>query len=215
MKTYAVIGLGRFGEVVATQLAAMGKEVLAIDLQEERVQQISELVTHAVVADARDEEVLRSLGLRNFECAVVAMGSDIAASILITMQLKELGVGRVVCKAGSEEHRRALHKVGADRVVIPEKEMGMKVAQNLVSANVMDYIELSSAYSIVELTAPESWQGKTLRALNIRAKYDISVIALRRHSQIVVSPGAEETIQADDILVALGSVEALARVSEQ
>lgn len=215
MKTYAVIGLGRFGEAVATQLTAVGKEVLAIDAQEELVQQVSDLVTHAVVADAREESVLRSLGLRNFDCVVVAIGSDVAASILITMFCKELGVKKVVCKAGSDEHKRALLKVGADRVVIPEKEMGLKVAQNLASANVMDYIELSNEYSIVELAAPAQWTNKSLRALNVRAKYDISVIALRRGSGIVVSPGAAEVICDGDILVALGSVDALTKLPVQ
>lgn len=207
MKTYAVIGLGRFGAAVALQLAQLGKEVLAVDDDPELVQQVADQVTHAVVADAKDEAVLKSLGLRNFDCVVVAIGSDVAASILVTMFCKEMGISRVVCKAGSDEHKRALLKVGADQVVIPEKEMGIKVAQNLASQNVMDYIELSEEYSIMELSAPAAWQGRSLRELNIRAKYDISIIAMRRGTKILVSPGAQELIQPADILVALGSVE--------
>ena len=214
-KTFAVIGLGRFGEVVARQLAELGREVLVIDQAEESVQKLSDLVTHAVVADAKDISVLRSLGINEFDCVIVAIGSDVASSIIITVQLKELGVKQVVCKAGSEIHKQALMKVGADKVVIPEKEMGIKVAQNLASRNVMDYIELSEDYSIMELSAPSLWLGKSLRELNIRAKYDISVIAMRRGNRVIVSPGAEETIEAGDILVALGGVDALDALSEQ
>ena len=214
-KTFAVIGLGRFGEVVARQLAELGREVLVIDQAEESVQKLSDLVTHAVVADAKDISVLRSLGINEFDCVIVAIGSDVASSIIITVQLKELGVKQVVCKAGSEIHKQALLKVGADKVVIPEKEMGIKVAQNLASRNVMDYIELSEDYSIMELSAPSLWLGKSLRELNIRAKYDISVIAMRRGNRVIVSPGAEETIEAGDILVALGGVDALDALSEQ
>lgn len=215
MKTYAVIGLGRFGAAVALELSRLGKEVLAVDRDPELVQQVADHVTQAVVADAQDEAVLKSLGLRNVDCVVVAIGCDVAASILITMFCKEMGIGRVVCKAGCEEHKRALLKVGADRVVIPEKEMGVKLAQNLASRNVMDYIELSEAYSIMELSTPALWQGKSLRELNIRAKYDISVIAMRRGTKVIVSPGAEEVVQEADILVALGGVDALAALSEQ
>ena len=214
-KTFAVIGLGRFGEVVARQLAELGREVLVIDQAEESVQKLSDLATHAVVADAKDISVLRSLGINEFDCVIVAIGSDVASSIIITVQLKELGVKQVVCKAGSEIHKQALLKVGADKVVIPEKEMGIKVAQNLASRNVMDYIELSEDYSIMELSAPSLWLGKSLRELNIRAKYDISVIAMRRGNRVIVSPGAEETIEAGDILVALGGVDALDALSEQ
>lgn len=206
MDSYAVIGLGRFGAAVALQLAQMGKEVLAIDADPELVQQVSDHVTQAVIADAQDEAVLKSLGLRNFDCVVVAIGTDLAASLLVTMFCKEMGIGRVICKAGCEEHKRALLKVGADKVVIPEKEMGLKIAQSLASQNVMDYIELSEEYSIIELSAPAQWQGKSLRELNIRAKYDISIIAIRREGQTLVSPGAQEQLLPADVLVALGSV---------
>lgn len=213
-KTFAVIGLGRFGEAVARQLAAQGKEVLAMDQSEEPVQKLSDIVTHAVVADAKDISVLKSLGIGEFDCVIVAIGSDVASSIIITVQLKELGVKKIVCKAGSDIHKQALLKVGADKVIIPEKEMGIKVAQNLASQNVMDFIELSEDYSIMELLAPEPWQFKNLRELNIRARYDISIIAMRRGTKILVSPGAEEIIQPGDILVALGGVEALSAISE-
>lgn len=213
-KTFAVIGLGRFGEAVARQLAAQGKEVLVMDQSEEPVQKLSDIVTHAVVADAKDISVLKSLGIGEFDSVIVAIGSDVASSIIITVQLKELGVREIVCKAGSDIHKQALLKVGADKVIIPEKEMGIKVAQNLASQNVMDFIELSEDYSIMELLAPEPWQFRNLRELNIRARYDVSIIAMRRGTKILVSPGADEIVQPGDILVALGGVEALSAISD-
>ena len=160
MKTYIVIGLGRFGTSVATRLYELGNEVLAIDAKEENIQQISDRVTHAAVGDARDEAVLRALGVRNFECAIVAIGEDLAASILITLTLKELGVPAVICKASNEAYKRALEKVGADRVVIPEREMAAKLAQNLSCSNIQDFIELSDTYGIADVAVPESWVGK-------------------------------------------------------
>ena len=212
MKSYVVIGLGKFGAAMALELMALGNEVLAIDRQEELVQRISGSVTDAVVADAQDEEVLRSLGVRNYDCAVVAIGDDAAASILATLQLKELGLPRVVCKASDEMHRKALLKVGADKVVIPEKEMARRFARSVSSASVMDYIELSDDYAMVESTAPGSWVGRNLVELNVRAKYGVAVIAFRRGGRFVISPNPNEPIQQGDILVLLGSGEDLARV---
>ena len=215
MKTFAVIGLGRFGAAVAEKLMTLGHSVLAIDESQQLVAQLADRVTRAVVADAREEDVLRSLGVQNVDCAVIAIGSDVAASILVTMLCKELGIGQVVCKAGSREHKRALIKLGADRVIIPEQEMGDKLAQSLISGNVLEQIALSEEYSIAELAAPASWAGKTLRALDIRAKYHVSVIALRRGDDITVSPGADAAIAAGDTLVALGTVRDLARVMKR
>lgn len=212
MKSYVVIGLGKFGAAMALELMALGNEVLAIDRQEELVQRISGSVTDAVVADAQDEEVLRSLGVRNYDCAVVAIGDDAAASILATLQLKELGLPRVVCKASDEMHRKALLKVGADKVVIPEKEMARRFARSVSSASVMDYIELSDDYAMVESTAPGSWVGRNLVELNVRAKYGVAVIAFRRGGRFVISPNPNDPIQQGDILVLLGSGEDLARV---
>lgn len=212
MKSYVVIGLGKFGAAMALELMALGNEVLAIDRQEELVQRISGSVTDAVVADAQDEEVLRSLGVRNYDCAVVAIGDDAAASILATLQLKELGLPRVVCKASDEMHRKALLKVGADKVVIPEKEMARRFARSVSSASVMDYIELSDDYAMVESTAPDGWVGRNLVELNVRAKYGVAVIAFRRGGRFVISPNPNDPIQQGDILVLLGSGEDLARV---
>ena len=144
--------------------------MLVIDDDAERVQRMESRVTYAVVADARDEAVLRSLGMRNYDCAIVAIGTDLAASIVITMNLKELGVPQVVCKAEGDMQKRALEKIGADKVLIPEREAGVKLAQAVTSSSILDFIELSDQYGIAELTLPEAWVGKTIRELNIRAK---------------------------------------------
>lgn len=215
MKSYVVVGLGRFGMAVALKLQELGNEVLIIDSNAEQVQKLSNHVTYAVVGDARDEAVLRSLGVRNFDCAIVAIGGDLAASILITLNLKELGVPQVICKAPDEIQKRALEKVGADRVIIPEREMAVKLAQNLASSSVLDYIELSSQCGIAEVKTPSAWVGKTLRELNVRAKYGVNVIALRSgEDAIKVSPGPDEPLTERDVLVILGGNDDLNRVQK-
>ena len=180
MKTFVVIGLGRFGSAVATELSSLGHEVLALDDSEENVQKVADKVTHAVTGDARDPAVLRALGVRNYDCAVVAVGVDVGTSALITLNLKELGVRKVICKAQSHVHRKVLEKIGADRVVFPEHEMGVKLAQGLSSSNVLNFIELSDDFGIVETTVPRDWQGKSLMALDVRARYKVNIIAVRK-----------------------------------
>ena len=214
MKSYIVIGLGRFGSRAAKRLCELGCEVLAIDQNSELVQPISGLVTQAVVADARDKEVLRALGAKDFECAIVAIGTNLADSVLATMNLKELGVPYIVCKASDETHRQVLMKLGADRVVIPEQEQADRLAKNLSSPNVLDYIELSEEFGIVELPAPKSWQGKTLKELNVRAKLGVNIIAVEKAGRIDVSPGADYRICPEDVMVVLGDTAALDAVQK-
>ena len=214
MKSYVVIGLGRFGSKVARQLFEQGCEVLAVDNHSELVQQISQDVTHAVVADGQDKEVLKALGIRNMDCAIIAIGGDLAASVLVTMNMKELGVPYVVCKAHDETHRRVLEKLGADRVVIPEKENAARLARGLSSPNVLDYIELSEDYGIIEVPAPKNWCAKTLKELNIRAKLGVNILAVRRNGKINVSPAAEFQIENGDVMVILGDSVALEAVQK-
>ena len=204
MRSYIVIGLGRFGSEAAIELTSLGCEVLAMDVRSELVQQISANVTHAVVADARDKEVLKALGVTDFECAIVAIGDDMAASVLAIMNLKELGIPHIVAKAYDETHRRVLEKLGADRVVIPEKEYADRLAKSLSSPNVLDYIELSEDYGIVEVPVPRIWQSKTLKELNIRAKLGVNILAVRRNEKFIVSPAADFQLLAGDIVVLLG-----------
>ena len=214
MKSYIVIGLGRFGTEVARQLYALGCEVLAVDSRSELVQQIASDVTHAVVADARDKDVLKALGAKEFDCAVVAIGGSLADSVLATMNVKELGVPKVVCKAHDEVHRQVLLKLGADQVVIPEQENAGRLARSLSSHNVLDYIELSDDYGIIEVPAPKSWVGSSLKALNVRAKLGLNILAIKTEGKINVSPAADYEIGARDVLVVLGDTEALERVQK-
>ncbi len=214
MKSYIVIGLGRFGSEVARKLHELGCEVLAIDSKSELVQQLSNEVTHAVVADAQDKEVLRAVGARNFDCAIVAIGDSLADSVLATMNLKELGVPHIVCKAHDETHRQVLTKLGADQVVIPERENAARLARSLSSTNVLDYIELSDEYGIIEVPAPKRWLDKSLKELNVRAKLGVNIIAVKREGQINVSPAADYVILAGDIVVVLGDTDALNTVQK-
>lgn len=214
MKTFLIVGLGRFGSSVAIKLQELGNEVMVVDENAELVQRICDRVTHAVVADARDEQVLEDLGVSNVDCAVVAIGDNLAASILITLNLKSLGVRQIICKAKDEQQKRALEKVGADRVLIPEREMGIKLAQNLTSTSVLDYIELSSQCGIAEIRTPKLWIGKNLRDINVRAKYGVTVIARRKGEQILVSLDPDAPLQEKDVLVLIGENEQLAVVQQ-
>lgn len=209
MKSYMIIGLGRFGSGLAKSLSQLGAEVLAMDVRPELVQQLSAEVTHAVVGDGQDKEVLRALGARNFDCAVVAIGDNLAASVLTVMNLQELGVPRLVCKAHDEMHSRVLQKLGVDQVVVPELEQAQRLARILQSHNVLDYIELSSDYGILEVPAPKSWADKTIRELNVRAKMDINIIAVKNGEKTMVSPSADYRIHTDDVLAVLGDTAAL------
>ena len=209
MKSYIVIGLGKFGSEAARRLCQLNCEVLAIDRNPELVQPISSQVTQAVVGDARDKEVLRALGAKDFECAIVAIGDNLADSVLATMNLKELGVPYIVCKASDETHRQVLIKLGADKVVIPEQEQANRLAKNLSSPNVLDYIELSNEYGIIEIPAPGSWQGKSLKELNVRAKLGVNIIAVKDEGKINVSPAADYRIKEYDVMVVLGETAAL------
>lgn len=208
-KQFVVIGLGRFGSSIAKTLYSLGNEVLAIDSDEEIVQSISDSVTHAVQADATDEATLRSLGIRNFDVAVVTIGSDVQSSVMITLLAKELGVKYVIAKAQNEMHAKVLYKIGADRVVFPERDMGVRVAHNLCSSNILDYIELSPDYSIMEIASISEWEGKSLRELNMRSKYGINVMAIKRDNDINISPSADDIIKHGDVLVVIGGTDDL------
>lgn len=215
MKSYVVIGLGRFGSEVSRRLCELGCEVLAIDNHSELVQQISSDVTHAVMADARDKEVLRALGVKEFDCAIIAIGGSLADSVLATMNVKELGIPKVVCKAHDETHKQVLLKLGADQVVIPEQEQAARLARSLSSHNVLDYIELSAEYGIIEVPAPKSWIGKSLKELNVRAKLGVNILAVKQGENINVSPAADYPIAEKDIMVVLGDTTALEKVQKQ
>ncbi|TXK84309.1 TrkA family potassium uptake protein [Paenibacillus sp. N3.4] len=204
---YVVIGLGRFGSSISKELVKLGYEVLGIDKDEEAVDEMSSELTHAVVADSTDEEVLKSLGVRNFDCAVVSIGDDIQASILTAIVLKDLGVKKVVAKALSELHGKVLNKLGVDRVIYPERDMGIRVAHQLVSPNLLDYIEISKDYTIVELSVPKGLCGLSIKELDPRAKYGCSVVAINKQKGIIIAPTASDVVNENDVMVIIGTNE--------
>ncbi|WP_069997322.1 potassium channel family protein [Cellulosilyticum sp. I15G10I2] len=208
-KQFVVFGLGRFGASVALTLSEAGYEVMAVDTSEEKVQEISAFVTHAVQADAIDMDTLRSLGIRNFDVGIVAIGKDIQSSIMITLLLKEIGLPYVVAKASTEVHQKVLQKLGADRIILPEHEMGKRIAANLIAGSIIDYIELSPDYSIMEMAILPEWSNSTIKDLNVRGKYGINIIAVEHKGGINVSPEPDYVLSPEDILVVVGDNKAL------
>lgn len=208
-KQFVVIGLGRFGSSIATTLYSLGNDVLVIDKNEDLIQDIASEVTHAVQADATDENALKSLGIRNFDVAIISIGGDIQSSVMATLILRELGVKYIIAKGNGELHAKVLYKIGADRVVLPEKDMGVRVAHNIISSSILDYIELSSDYSIMEVKAFKDWVGKDLKSLDLRKKYGINVIAIKTGEKINLNPAADDIVCKDNVIVAIGSKEAL------
>ena len=204
-KEFAVIGLGRFGGSICRTLAEQGMEVMAIDINEDRVNDYSMIASHAVVGDSTDEKVLKELGIRNFDHVVVAIGDNIQASILTTIILKEHGVQNITVKAQNDYHEKVLVKIGADHVVHPERDMGKRIANNMISNSVLDYLELSDEHSIVEIVASEKMDGHSILNLDIRAKYGINIVAIKRENEIIVSPQANEIINEKDILIVIGA----------
>ncbi len=206
-KQFIVIGLGRFGSSVTRTLIENGHEVLAVDKNEQLVQEIAPIATHALQADCSDEAVLRELGASNFSHAIVAIGDDLQASILTTLLLKEMKVPKVTAKARNEMHGNVLRKIGADQIVYPERDMGVRLANQLSSENLIDYIELSPDYNLAEIMAPPAMNGCSLKNLNIRAKHGCTIMAIKTEQGINISPRAEDEIHTGDILLIIGSNE--------
>ena len=229
MKNFAVIGLGRFGSSVARTLGEKGQQVIAVDTNEELVQDIMENVTKAVCLDATDEKAMKAVGIQDVDVAVCSIGTNIEASILITILLKDLGVPMVVCKAVNESHKKALEKIGANRVVLPERDMGARIASSLISMSdeVLEHIDLSADSSIIELVAPEEFLGKSLRELDMRSKFGVNVIAIKRKEKttedgqvieeesINVVPQANDIIGKEDVLVVFGANEDIENLKKQ
>jgi trk system potassium uptake protein len=205
LNQFVIIGLGRFGSSLGKELINLGYEVLGVDRDEEKVQELSSVLTHTVVADATEEEVLRSIGARNFDCGIVAIGDDIQASILATILLKDLGVKKVVAKATSDLHGRVLERVGVDRIIYPERDMGVRVAHQLVSPNLLDYIELSKKYTIAELAVPQCLSGKSLNDVNPRGRFGCSIVAINKPKGIIIAPVAKDVLTTDDVMVVIGT----------
>lgn len=213
METFVVIGLGRFGSAVAEELCALGHQVLAIDTDEKAVQRMADRVTQAAVGDCQDREVLEMLGVKNMDGAVVAFSNDIGTSVLITLNLKELGIPRIVCKARNHSHREILRRIGADQVVFPELESGHNLARTLANREILNYIELTERYGIVKLKVPTPWVGKTLRDLNVRANYQVNIIAIQSGDEAIQPvPPPDYPFRDGDLIFALGDNESNERI---
>lgn len=205
MKSFIIIGLGRFGQSLAKTLVELGHDVLGVDRSESIVQQLSDEITHVVQAEADNEDFLKSVGIKNFDAAVVAIGDDIQSSIITTVLLKELGVKYILAKAQNDLHAKILYKVGADKVIFPERDMGVRAANMLVSNNIIDIIELSPDYSIMEITPPPAWLGKSIGELSVRVRYGVYIIAIRRSSEINVMPNANMVFEEGDVIAVIGN----------
>lgn len=207
MKSFVIIGLGRFGRALAMRLFEMGYEVLAIDKDEDKVYDIADNVTQAVCVDLMDAGVIKELALGEYDAAIVAIGNELADSILVTMQLKEIGIKYVLAKAMDENHKKVLTKVGADRVIIPENDAGIRVASQLAGQNVFDVIDISDQYSIADIAVPSQWYGKTLAELDIRRRYSVNVIALKDREKgmiTTISPKPDSPLSENEAMVVIG-----------
>ena len=211
-KQYLVIGCGRFGSSVAKKMCQLGNEVMVIDKDEDSINNIAELVTHTAIVDVTEERDLKSIGLGNFDVVIVAISSDIRASIMATVMAKEMGVPKVVCKAKDELQAKVLYKIGADKVVSPERDMGIRLAYNLASENILDQINLDPEYSIMEIVTPQNWVGKTIIELNLRAKYDITVLAVKTQSGLKVMPSPNYKMQEKNILIIIGNTDKISDI---
>ena len=215
-KTFAVIGLDRFGSNLAVNLQQLGHEVIGIDGNAERVRHISDLITYAAIGDPTDEEVLRTLGVRNADVAIVALTENIQSGVLVTLMLKEMGMKNVIAESTSEIHGRILTKVGADKVIYPEKDMGERLAKSLSNTDIMEYIDLSDEYSIMEIRVPKSWAGKSILELNVRVNYNINIIACRgTDDSISISPDPNMPLVAENRLIVVGANESIEKIINQ
>ncbi|MBM3469171.1 MAG: TrkA family potassium uptake protein [Armatimonadetes bacterium] len=212
MSEFAVIGIGRFGRSVAATLHQLGHRVLAIDQSEDSLRHVADDVTHAVQLDSTDAEALRGVGIANMDAVVVAIGAAMQESILTTLILKELGCKKIVAKASNDLQGKVLERIGADVVVHPERDMGVRIAHTLSAPGVLDYLEISPTFSIEELSVPDRLVGQTLGRMDLKARFGVSVLLIRRDSQLLISPDPETVLQTGDVLVVVGENRQLNRL---
>ncbi|MDE6182579.1 MAG: TrkA family potassium uptake protein [Eubacteriales bacterium] len=214
-KQVAILGLGRFGQSVAKTLAESGCDVLCCDKDMENVNEMSKYGCHVFQADATDSQVLSEFGINNFDVVIVAIGENMEASILATMMAKDLGAKMVIAKARNDIQKSILEKVGADRVVLPERDMGKRIASTLIATNIIDYINLSDKFAIAEIEAHEKWIGKTILDSNIRAKFGVNIVAIKKYKEkdILVSPDPTTIIEQGDILVVVGETPSIEKIN--
>lgn len=215
IEQFAVIGLGKFGAALTKALFKLGKDVLAVDVAEDKVNNIREFATHALTADASDVNVLKELGISNFDAVVVAIGDNMQASILVTMMCKEMGIPFIIAKAQNDTHKLVLEKIGADMVIVPEEDMAVKLATTLVNPGLSDLMELTDNYSIVESGIPEIWNGKTLMELNLRTKYNINLLIIKRGEIVLTTPAGDTVLHTGDKLISGGTNESIKKFTDK
>jgi trk system potassium uptake protein TrkA len=217
-RSFAVIGLGRFGSAISTTLAELGHDVIGVDGNEERVRALADVLSLAVQLDATDEKALLRAGIKDVDVAVVSIGENIESSLLVVTLLREIGIKNIVAKAVTALHGRILEKLGVSRVVFPERETAIRLAHSLVIPNVLDYIELSNEFSIVDVPAPADFAGKTLKEIGLRSRFGLTTIAIKRTSRTSdgpvtnIAPGPDDVVQEGDVLSLLGSNERLGQL---
>jgi trk system potassium uptake protein len=215
MKQFIVLGLGRFGSAVATTLAELGCEVLGVDSDPERVNSLKNKITEAVEANISDEKTLTELGAKNFDVAIVGVGENLESSILTVIILKEMGIKYIIAKAQNALHGRVLEKIGVNKVVFPERDMGIRIARGLITPNIEDYIELEPDYSVIEIRALPDFADKTLSELDLRTKYGINVLAIKRDHNFNISPSAKDVIKSGDFLIVIGDTKAITKLANK
>ena len=211
-KSFLIIGLGRFGTSVAKALYDLGQEVLAIDSDEELVNDIAPYVTQALQLDATDETLLAGLGVKNFDAAIVSIGQNTRDSILVCVLLKELGVPALIAKANDELHAKVLRKIGVDRVVFPERDMGVRLARSIISPGVLELMNLSDDYQIIEVLVPAKWVGNTIIGVDVRRKHGVNILAIHRGDRFLVAPAADMLFESNDTLLVMGKKEDIERL---
>ncbi len=215
MKQFIVLGLGRFGSAIATTLVELGQEVLGVDNDEEKVDELKDKITQAVQADITEERALKELGVSNFDTAIVAIGSNLETSILVNMMLKEMGLKYIIAKAQNNLHAKVLEKIGVDKIVFPERDMGRRIANNLVTPNIKNYIELEPDYSIIEIEALPEFVNKILGQLDLQNKYGINVLAIKRGTNFNISPQPKDIIKGDDFLIVIGETKRITELADK
>ena len=215
VKSFIVFGLGRLGSTVAKTLYSMHNDVLAVDMNPERVKYVSENVTTAIEADLMDEDVFDDLGLSNFDCAVIAIGSSLDSAIMATIACVEAGIPLIVAKAPTKRYGHILKRLGAHTIIYPEIDMGMRLAKQLTDNGITDYFELSDDYGIVEYEVVDDWIGKSIRQLQLRSEFHVNVIAIRRGKDLIVRRVAEEVLSKNDIIIFFGSDDDLKKIQQE
>lgn len=214
-KEFVVMGLGRFGGSMCKELIKEGVNVLAVDKNRERVQNYEDIASQAVVLDAMDKQALNAVGISNFDCAIISFGDDMESSILVTLLLKEMGMKQVWVKARNEYHQKILEKIGADKIIHPERDMARRIAHHITSDRVVDYIEISNKHSIIEIVASNQIIGKTVANLKIKEKYKCEIIAIKKNEEsVIMMPAADKEIETGDILIVMGDNRRLNRLKE-